>query len=165
MLEQLGYQAESGPWRNFFLAATLELRTPTPPPQPAGVITPDMMAAMSVQQVFDYMGLRLNGVNPVNPLSIGLTVLKPDNTVLDDCWVRYRNTVLVYTDTVPLPGAADSTYRITRTGLSSLGLGDKTPDELQASGDLKIVAGSMDPINALVAPLVPFYINFPLTRP
>jgi alkyl sulfatase BDS1-like metallo-beta-lactamase superfamily hydrolase len=59
-LEQLGYQAESGPWRNFYLTGAQELRTgvaklPTP-----NTASPDTVRAMSLELFFDYLGVRLN---------------------------------------------------------------------------------------------------------
>ena len=61
-LEQLGYQAESGPWRNFFLTGAKELRegvnTNTPSPATA---SPDTLHAMTSNLLFDYIAIRLNG--------------------------------------------------------------------------------------------------------
>ena len=59
-LEQLGYQAESGPWRNFYLTGAKELRDgvaklPTP-----NTASPDTVRAMSLDLFFDYLGVRLN---------------------------------------------------------------------------------------------------------
>lgn len=60
-LEQLGYQSESGPWRNFYLTAAKELRGGVlnlPAPNTA---SPDTIRAMSMPLFFDYLGVRLNG--------------------------------------------------------------------------------------------------------
>ncbi|HEV3173634.1 MAG TPA: alkyl sulfatase dimerization domain-containing protein [Actinocrinis sp.] len=165
VLEQLGYQAESAPWRNFYLSAAAELREPRPPLRQAGVITLDMMNAMTVRQVFDYLALRAGLARPQHPVdapTIGLTVLNPDGTDLETT-VRYRNSVLVYEEAAPPGGTADATYLITRAGLSSLALGT-SPADLPA-GALKVMTGSMLPINAIYDSLVDFDINFPLTRP
>ena len=53
-LEQLGYQAESGPWRNFYLTGAKELREgvkklPTP-----NTASPDTVRAMTLEMFFDY---------------------------------------------------------------------------------------------------------------
>ncbi len=60
-LEQLGYQAESGPWRNFYLTAAQELRDgvrqlPTP-----STASPDSVRAMSTALFLDYLAVRLDG--------------------------------------------------------------------------------------------------------
>ena len=57
-LEQLGYQAESGPWRNFYLTGAMELRQGTPDLGPARIS--GFLGALSVEQVFDALGVRLN---------------------------------------------------------------------------------------------------------
>ena len=58
-LEQMGYQAESGPWRNAYLSGAFELRhgvvAPTNTP-----LTPSVVRSMTLDQYFDYMGLRFN---------------------------------------------------------------------------------------------------------
>ena len=57
--EKLGHGAESGPWRNFYLMGAAELRggiigTPTRS-------APDILAALTCEQVFQSMAVRING--------------------------------------------------------------------------------------------------------
>lgn len=58
--EQLGYQAESGPWRNFYLHGAFELRhgVPALKRSPAN---PDAMSAMPAEDLFDFMAVHVNG--------------------------------------------------------------------------------------------------------
>jgi alkyl sulfatase BDS1-like metallo-beta-lactamase superfamily hydrolase len=58
--EQLGYQAESALWRNAYLVGALELRNGTPKPRGSASLTPGMLKAVSVEQYFDLLGIRLN---------------------------------------------------------------------------------------------------------
>jgi len=61
-LEQLGYQAESGPWRNFYLTGALELRRPTPAGAGGGPRQGSpLLRALTVEMVFDLLGVRLDG--------------------------------------------------------------------------------------------------------
>lgn len=58
-LEQIGYQAESGPWRKFCLTGAKELREgikKLPVPGPA---SPDAVRAMTLDTLFDYFAVRL----------------------------------------------------------------------------------------------------------
>ncbi|MBO9407811.1 SCP2 sterol-binding domain-containing protein [Shimia sp. R9_1] len=58
-LRQMGYQAESGSWRNFYLSAAQELETgvrPVPAPLPG----PDTVKGMSLDLFFDFLGVKLN---------------------------------------------------------------------------------------------------------
>ncbi len=60
-LEQLGYQAESGPWRNAYLSAALELRQGNQANIAAqATSTGDVVKQMSATMIFDYMAIRLN---------------------------------------------------------------------------------------------------------
>ena len=61
-LEQLGYLAESAPWRNSYLLGAQELRTGIQGEVPGGAaISPDLLRAMTVGQIFDYLGTRVDG--------------------------------------------------------------------------------------------------------
>ena len=60
-LEQLGYQAESGPWRNFYLSAARELREGIDAESMTRTDSPDMVAALTPEMLFDFLAVRLNG--------------------------------------------------------------------------------------------------------
>lgn len=57
--EQLGYQAESGTWRNAYLYAAQELRQGVMAMTISRTLGPDLMQAMSVSTMLDYLGVRL----------------------------------------------------------------------------------------------------------
>lgn len=63
--EQMGYQAESGPWRNFYLTGARELREPNRVPLFAKVnpVTPSLIDLdnMSLTDYFEYLAIHLNG--------------------------------------------------------------------------------------------------------
>ena len=62
-LEQLGYQAESGPWRDFYLSGAMELRangTPLKGLARRGV-SPGIARALTPELLFDLLGVRLDG--------------------------------------------------------------------------------------------------------
>ncbi len=60
-LEQLGYQAESGPWRNFYLTGAEELRhgvdTSTRANFEGGL---EVLSAMELEELFDFLGIHLD---------------------------------------------------------------------------------------------------------
>ncbi len=58
--EQMGYQAESGPWRNFYLTGALELRHGIPEASP-GKMSPGMVQGLPLENVFQALAVRLNG--------------------------------------------------------------------------------------------------------
>ncbi|MEU2360131.1 alkyl sulfatase dimerization domain-containing protein [Streptomyces noursei] len=171
VLEQLGYQAESGPWRNFYLAAAHELRTRTadgtPPDLPSPqIITQPVLEAMGLEMLFDYLGIRLNGPEAAgHPLTLGFTITGglPDDPT--QCTVRLRNGVLVYTPTSADPERSDATYTLTRAGLNSLAISQSTPEQLEADGALTVDTGTLEPLNILNGLLETFEYWFGLTTP
>ncbi|WP_411129067.1 alkyl/aryl-sulfatase [Streptomyces sp. x-19] len=170
VLEQLGYQAESGPWRNFYLAAAHELRTRPADGTPPGlaspqIITSSVLAAMPLEMLFDYLGIRLNGPEAAShSLVLGFTVTDGLDDDPGQCTVKLRNGVLIYTPQ-PAPDTADAVYTISRDGLNSLSIGAATPEELQASGDLTLTTGTLAPLNTLTRLLDTFEYWFGLTTP
>ena len=56
--EQMGYQAESGPWRNFYLTGALELRRGIPEAVP-GKMSPGMVQGMPLENLFQALAVRL----------------------------------------------------------------------------------------------------------
>jgi alkyl sulfatase BDS1-like metallo-beta-lactamase superfamily hydrolase len=58
-LEQLGYQAECGPWRNFYLTGAKELRDGVLPTGAPAIESGEAIAAMPLSAIFDSMAVRL----------------------------------------------------------------------------------------------------------
>lgn len=60
--EQLGYQSEASPWRNFYLSGAQELRgTERTQGMSAAHRSRELVRAMSPEQLLDYLGIRFNG--------------------------------------------------------------------------------------------------------
>lgn len=77
-LEQLGYQAESGPWRNFYLSGARDLRgLPPAGNENAAQKSNSQQSAMTPELFFDYLGVRLNGERAQGK-KLGLRVILAD---------------------------------------------------------------------------------------
>ncbi len=76
-LEQLGYQAESGIWRNEYLTGARELRQ-GPQAQRLSTQGPDLTRAMSAEMIFDLLAVRLNH-EKADGLQIGVNLTFTDN--------------------------------------------------------------------------------------
>ena len=60
-MEQLGYQAESGPWRAYYLTGAQELRAGTPDLGDFGKIaSPDMINALPIPTFLDFLAVMVN---------------------------------------------------------------------------------------------------------
>lgn len=157
-LEQLGYQAESGPWRNFYLTGAQELRKgvaklPTP-----NTASPDTVRAMSVEMFLDYLGVRLNAEKAGNAKAIlnfdlgkdGSYVLELENGVLNHTQGKADN--------------ADATVSLSRDTLNNIILQQITLQDAIKAGDVKI-NGSKAKLQDVVANLDTFEFWFNIVTP
>jgi alkyl sulfatase BDS1-like metallo-beta-lactamase superfamily hydrolase len=60
-LEQLGYQAESGPWRSFYLSGAQELREGIDEGVEPLTVSPDLLGSLSAEMVLHVVGVRVDG--------------------------------------------------------------------------------------------------------
>lgn len=91
-LEQLGYQAESGPARDSYLVAASELRS-SQPVQGFTTISADVISAMSTSMLLDYIAVRLDGAK-ANGEDFRMNLVINDTD--DGALVQVKNSVLVY---------------------------------------------------------------------
>ncbi len=137
-LEQLGYQAESGPWRNFYLTGAQELRNgvvkgPTP-----NTASPDTVRAMSPEMFFDYLAVHINGEKAANAKAIFNVDLGNDGGKYK---LELENGVLNHTANVQADNA-DATITLNRTTLNKIILQEETLKQAQTEGDVKITGDS-----------------------
>jgi len=133
-LEQLGYGAENGTWRNFFLSGATELRegnfgTPTATSAPA------LVAQLSPTQLLDAIAISVDG-----PRAWDLD-LAFDLTFTDlglNYRVSVRNGVLVY---VERPAASDAalTVRLTKARMIAMLGGDADGPGVELAGDAGVL--------------------------
>jgi alkyl sulfatase BDS1-like metallo-beta-lactamase superfamily hydrolase len=159
-LEQLGYQAESGPWRNFYLTGAKELREgvqqlPTP-----STASPDTVRAMSPEMFFDYLAIRLDSSKAADA---AMTL----NVDLGDQGGQYvlelENGVLNHT-----AGAraidADATLTLSRNTLNDIILQQTTAADAVSSGAMQ-VEGDQSKLGELVSYLDTFEFWFNIVTP
>jgi alkyl sulfatase BDS1-like metallo-beta-lactamase superfamily hydrolase len=114
-LEQLGYQAESGPWRSFYLTGAQELRHGPPAVSVPGTAQPEVMAAMTVEMLLQYLGVRVDGDRAAGTrLAFTLDVL--DDGALERHAVGIRHGALHHTRGRPHPEAT-ATVRVPKPAL------------------------------------------------
>jgi alkyl sulfatase BDS1-like metallo-beta-lactamase superfamily hydrolase len=133
-LEQLGYQAENGTWRNFYLQGANELRNGVKKLPVAVTASPDTVRAMSLDMFFDYLGVRLNGPKANGKkatLNMNFTDTKEKYVVVLD------NSVLHHTANKQ-DNKADCTVTMTRATLNDIILGQAKLTEKITSGDVKV---------------------------
>ncbi|MTD93565.1 MBL fold metallo-hydrolase [Hyphomicrobium sp. xq] len=131
--EQMGYQAESGPWRSVYLQGAYELRHGVPNSGGIDTASPDTIKAMSPELLFDYLGVRLNGPKAEGK-KIGLNI---NFTDLNKKYALFvENGTLNYSPKfVETP---DAMLTLTKNTLDSIQLKTTTIDDAIAAGDLKV---------------------------
>jgi len=133
-LEQLGYQAESGPWRNFYLSGAKELREGVVQSDTPSTSGGDAVTAMSIEMIFDYMAVRLNGPKSEgHAMSIGFDFTDTARYYL----LTVENGVLNHSSGKP-GKTADATLTLTRAALNDVLTQSSTVQDKLSSGEIKI---------------------------
>lgn len=108
--DQLGYQAESGPWRDFYLTGALELRAGVQSAVPAPARLSALLEQVPLELFFAAMATRLDGV-AADGKRITINI---DFTDVGRHFVlALENAVLHHREAAPDP-SADATLHITR---------------------------------------------------
>jgi alkyl sulfatase BDS1-like metallo-beta-lactamase superfamily hydrolase len=155
-LEQLGYQAESGPWRSVYLQGAFELRNGVPSAGGINTASPDTIKAMPPHMVFDYLAVRLNG-----PKAAGKKiVLNVDFIDLKEQYVlTVENGVLNYAYGRQ-DDKADLTLKLSKATLNAIQLREATLDQKIESGEVEIT-GRREALSEFLGLLdtFPFWFN------
>jgi alkyl sulfatase BDS1-like metallo-beta-lactamase superfamily hydrolase len=166
-LEQLGYQAESGPWRDFYLTGAQELRSGHPTAAITSTASRDTVAAMTTEMLFDYVGVRIDG------LAAAARTWSIDVVVTDrsERWrVGVERGALHATRTADGESAksgAEVTVETTHEHLASLLFATDPVGHLVAGVDdgAVEVRGDRAALDALLATLDSFSLMFPIVTP
>lgn len=159
-LEQLGYQAESGPWRNFYLSGAQELRHGVNKEALGTTASPDSIQAMPLNLFFDYLGVRLNG-----PKAAGKAMVF--NWNFTDTKEQYilalENCALNHTAQKQAKDA-DATITLTRAALNDVILGRAALEAKIDAGDIK-VEGQTEKLKELFSLMDKFDNRFNIVTP
>ena len=159
-LEQMGYQAESGPWRNFYLTGAQELRNgvkqlPTP-----NTASPDTVRAMTPEMFFDYLALHINGEKAANAKAVLNVDFGGDGGKYK---LELENGVLNHTANSEAQNA-DATLTLSRETLNKVILKEETLKQAQDKGEVKIT-GNADKVSELLGYMDKFDFWFNMVTP
>ncbi|KAL9033279.1 MAG: hypothetical protein Q9180_006030 [Flavoplaca navasiana] len=144
--EQLGYGAENGTWRNFFISGATELRTGNfgTPTQTA---SDDVIAQLTPEMLFDSFAIQINGPEAWDQ-EISIKVVLTDGP-------RYRwwlsNGALVYTK-VGEEATADVTLTTSTSKLPGIVRGFDSVKLREAGIDVSGDTSALDRLSALLDP-------------
>lgn len=159
-LEQLGYVAESGAWRNAYLVGAQELRQGLAAASGRALPNPNTLRAMSLDFVFEYLGVRLNADKAAGK-ALTITWVFSDLgrsylTTLSNCALTYLAD--------RASDQADATVTLAREVLSQLILGQTTLAEGMQQG-LIGVEGDPARVAELFSLLDDFSPTFAIVEP
>ena len=144
-LEQLGYQAESGPWRNEYLTAAQELRHGNANFTAATKSTGAMIRALSAPMLFDYMAIVMDK-QALADVDFVMNVTLPD--VNEQHMLRVKNgVVLVYANA--LSDAADVSITCPKDALFAIltNNSEAVAQAVRVEGDAGLLTLMMENMN------------------
>lgn len=156
-LEQLGYQAESGAWRNAYLVAASELRNGTDMYPPSAVTGSGSTAQqMDMQTTLDYMGIMLDSTKLADKsFTINLQVANDQNYLL-----KVHHGVLLY-----YPDEQDESADITITTKKAGILAIAACNEDGISKLVESVEGDQELYKAFCESMTPLSLYFNIIEP
>lgn len=156
-LEQLGYQAESGAWRNAYLVAASELRNSTDMYPPSAVTGSGSTAQqMDMQTTLDYMGIMLDSTKLADKsFTINLQVANDQNYLL-----KVHHGVLLY-----YPDEQDENADITITTKKAGVLAIAACNEDGISKLIESVEGDQELYKAFCESMTPLSLYFNIIEP
>ncbi len=135
--DQLGWGAENGTWRNFYLQGAYELRNGIQPSPLDTAGSPEMIAALDVDQLFDSVAIRVNGPRAWDlALVIDWVFTDLDRTHRTEL----SNGVLIHQDDPVQEADVALTVTLTKPPLIGLLGGQLSLDQVSSDGDVAVVA-------------------------
>ena len=157
-LEQLGYQSESAPWRNFYLCGALELRQGLPETK-AFQASGGIAAGMPIENFFQTLAVRLL---PTAADGLAVSILLNLTDMDANYLVTIKNSVFNYFKNKDT--AADTTLTISSADFKKLIMGLTDGPTLMAEKKLEI-AGDAKVMRSLSQLFDQFPRRFPLVTP
>ncbi len=161
--EQMGYQAESGPWRNFYLTGAQELREGVKKMPTIKTAGPDMVRGMDTELYFNFIAMRFKGTDEkASSMDADFNIFLSD--------VNEKATLLVSNGTVTprvgshLSSDVTATITIKRSDLDRVNLGETSMDELMTSGAVTI-DGDAEAFKEFLSHLDTFEFWFNIVEP
>ena len=158
-LEQMGYQAESGPWRNFYLSGAQELRGGIQELPAPNTSSPDIIKSMPLTMFLDFLAVHVNGERAAGKrIFMNFTMTDTDEAY----GVALENGVLnYYSSTFDQPDVALS---VARSEFNDVMLG-KTTIKDQADARKADLEGDAAMFDAFRTTLDTFEFWWPIVTP
>ena len=160
-LEQLGYQAESGPWRGFYLSGAQELRHGVPDVAVPKTASPDVIGSMPVEMLLDFTAIRFNpekngGAEYAFAIELSDRPREPFEVWVENGVVNWRKG--------PTKLKIDTTLELDSATFSQIATGALPIADAVAQGKLTL-DGDPAKLEAFIGTLDKFEFWFPIVTP
>ncbi|TKV09051.1 MBL fold metallo-hydrolase [Citrobacter sp. wls619] len=159
-LEQMGYQAESGPWRNFYLTGAQELRNGVVKGATPNTASPDTVKAMSPEMFFDYLAVHINGEKAANAKAVFNVDLGSDGGKYK---LELENGVLNHSANAQTSNA-DASIVLNRVTLNKIILKEESLKQAKEKGEVTIT-GNQAKVDEFLSYLDSFDFWFNIVTP
>jgi alkyl sulfatase BDS1-like metallo-beta-lactamase superfamily hydrolase len=158
--EQMGYQAESGPWRNFYLTGTQELRQGVQRLPAPNTASPDTVRAMPMDLLLNYLGMRIDPAKAAGrTLTINLALSEPEQKFV----LGVENSCLHWSAGRQARNA-DATVALSRASLNEIIEGARTLEQQVMAGKAQ-VTGNARAVGEFTSMLDTFEFWFNIVTP
>jgi alkyl sulfatase BDS1-like metallo-beta-lactamase superfamily hydrolase len=138
--DQLGYVAESGPWRNVYLTGAYELRNGPPEKGLDRTVLLDMLAWTPIERFLDAMAASLDGPGAEGKeLRVNLVF-----TDIKESYVLWLENAVLHHRKAPAAGDADATLTLTKPMFLKMMTGSAKAEDVLLSDELKTSGSKVD---------------------
>jgi alkyl sulfatase BDS1-like metallo-beta-lactamase superfamily hydrolase len=141
--DQLGYLAESAPWRDFYLTGAYELRHGAPEQGISPAFMKDILIEAPVTNFFASMAVRLNAEKAEGE-QLAIKIIFTD---LDESYLLTLNNSVLRHKQVEKSAPADATLELTHELFVDIALGIAGMKETLLSDELNIEGSTLDLVN------------------
>lgn len=138
--DQLGYQAESAPWRDVYLSAARELRHGAPDQGVDIAIMEDVLHETPIPRFFDSMAVRLNGPD-AEDVDLAVNIVFTD---LDESYLLDIENAVLHHRPSAADTPADATLTLTHELFLQLLIGKAGLKEMLLSDELEVDGSTLD---------------------
>jgi alkyl sulfatase BDS1-like metallo-beta-lactamase superfamily hydrolase len=138
--EQMGYLAESAPWRNFYLTGALELRRGPPDKGIPSSALLDMLQHTPIERFLEAMAANLNGPRAAE-VSLKINLVFSD---LGESHVLHIHHGVLHHHQAPPAADANATLQLTKAFFLQMLTGSAGAKELLLSEETKIEGSRID---------------------
>lgn len=139
--EQLGYMAESAPWRNFYLTGALELRQGPPDKGITSAMLIDMLQHTPIERFLEAMAAGINA-EKADGLQLKINLVFSDSP--GDSYVLQLSNSVLHHKKAPAATDANATLTLTKPFFLRMMTGSAGAKDLLLSDQTKIEGSTLD---------------------